>query len=165
MRSSQSLVPSFICGCDVVGVVAVKVIDTLFAVAIVVAKMALLEKKAGACPLDYPCHTFHLNIVATITMELVVIAHVDYYVVVPATVAAVVDVIAADVTVVVATDAGAAVNCAAADFGRPPFVSIVSIDSSIIVSVVVKVALTQFAVYIGVVKMALLEVSESLCLT
>ena len=99
MRSSQSLVPSFICGYDAAVTIAVKVIHTLYAADIVVTKMTLLEKKACPCPLDYPCHTFHLNIVVTIAMELVVIAHIDCCKVVPATVAIVVNVVAADVTV------------------------------------------------------------------
>ena len=55
--------------------------------------MALLEKKACPCPLDYPCHTFHLNIVGTAAMELVAIAHVDCYVTVPAAIATAADVV------------------------------------------------------------------------
>jgi len=139
------LVPSFICGYDAVVTVAVKVIHTLFAADI-----------ACTYPLDYPCHTFHLNIVATIAMELVVIAHIDCCKVVPATVDAVI-VVVVTFTVVDYTAADADIDCTAADFVRPHFASVVIIDSSIIVSVAVRVSLPLFAVYIVVAKMALLE--------
>jgi hypothetical protein len=156
VRSSQLLVPSFICGYDAVVTVAVKVIHTLYAADIVVAKMTLLEKKACPCPLDYPCHTFHLNIVVTIAMELVVIAHIDCCKVVPATVDAVI-VVVVTFTVVDRTAADADIDCTAADFVRPHFASVVIIDSSVIVYIAVKVALTLFAMDIVVAKMALLE--------
>ena len=110
---------------------------TLFAGDVVVAKMALLEKKACPCPLDYPCHTLHLNIVVTVAMELVAIAHVDCYVTVPA------DVATADVVAAVAADA---VDCTAADFVGHPVAFVVIIDSSVFVPVAIKVALTLFAV-------------------
>ena len=106
-------------------------------------KMALLEKKACPCPLDYPCHTFHLNIVVTAAMELVAIAHVDCYVTVPA------DVATAAVVAAVAADA---VDCTAADFVGHHVAFVVIIDSSVFVAVAMKVALTLFAVDIMVAK-------------
>ena len=116
---------------------------TLFAGYFLVTKMALLEKKACPCPLDYPCHTFHLNIVVTADMELVAIAHVDCYVTVPA------DVATAAVVAAVAADA---VDCTAADFVGHHVAFVVIIDSSVFVAVAVKVALTLFAVDIMVAK-------------
>ena len=73
------------------------------------AKMALLQEKARPCPLDYPCHLFHHNFVAAVTMKLVVIAHVDYWVVVPAAIAV------------------ANIDCTAADCVDPPVVFAVSV--------------------------------------
>ena len=67
----------------VVVAVAVKVALTLFAVDIVVVKIALLEEKAHPCSLDYPCYLFNQNFVAAVVVELVMIAHVDCCVVVP----------------------------------------------------------------------------------
>ena len=87
----------------VVVAVAVKVALTLFAVDIVVVKIALLEEKAHPCSLDYPCHLFNQNFVAAVVVELVMIAHVDCCVVVP-----------------VAAAAATAVDCTAADFVDPP---------------------------------------------
>ena len=76
--------------------VAVKVVLTLFAVDIVIVKIALLE-----CSLDYPCHLFHQNFVAAVVVELVMIAHVDCW-------------------VVVHVAAATAVDCDVADFVDPP---------------------------------------------
>ena len=90
-------------------------------------KMALLEKKACPCPLDYPCHTFHLNIVVTAAMELVVIAYVDCHMTVPAAVATA----AVTAAAVVAAVAADAVDCTAADFVGHHVAFVVIIDSSV----------------------------------
>ena len=111
-------------------------------------KMALLEKKACSCPLDYPCHTYHLNIVVTAAMELVAIAHVDCYVTVLAAVATA----AVTAAVVAAAVAADAVDCTAADFAGHHVSFVVIIDSSVFVAVDMKVALTLFAVDIMVEK-------------
>ena len=87
----------------VVVAVAVKVVLTLFAVNIVVIKIALLEEKTHPCSLDYPCHLFNQKFVAAVVVELVMIAHVDCWVVVH-----------------VAAAAATAVDCTAADFVDPP---------------------------------------------
>ena len=104
-------------------------------------KMALLEKKACPCPLDYPCHTFHFSIVATAAKELVAIAHVDCHVTVPAAVAT-----AAVTAAVAAAVAADAVDCTAAGFVGHHVTFVVIIDSSIFVAVAMNLALTLFAV-------------------
>ena len=105
--------------------------------------MTLLVKKDCSCPLDYLCHTFRINIVLAVDMELVLIVHIDCCVVITAVVG------------VAGTTADNAVGWAIADFVGHYVAFVVIIDSAVVAAfaVAAKETLTLFAVDIVVTKM------------